>query len=193
MEQRSSEWHKMRRNYIGASDAPIIMGVSPYKSVAELWKEKVGLSQPRSATGAMLYGIRFESQALESFQSETGLSMKPRVVYHESISYMMASLDGITDDQDLAVEIKCAGKKDHAIALEGIIPLKYYPQLQHQIEVAKLDKIYYYSYNISHQDNEVPIISTSLITVTRNDEYIKLLLEKEKQFWKCVEEYIEIE
>ena len=42
MEQKSEEWLDWRKKGIGSSDAPIIMGVSPWKTPFELWEEKTG-------------------------------------------------------------------------------------------------------------------------------------------------------
>ena len=39
--QQSEEWLEFRRSRIGASDAPIIMGVSPWKTHYKLWVEKI--------------------------------------------------------------------------------------------------------------------------------------------------------
>lgn len=40
--QNTQEWEKFRLQKIGASDAPIIMGVSPWKTPFQLWLEKTG-------------------------------------------------------------------------------------------------------------------------------------------------------
>ncbi len=38
--QNTPEWHAFRRKRIGASDAPVIMGISPWKTPYQLWIEK---------------------------------------------------------------------------------------------------------------------------------------------------------
>ncbi len=43
--QHSNEWLELRKNKIGASDAPIIMKVSPWKTPYRLWEEKLGLTE----------------------------------------------------------------------------------------------------------------------------------------------------
>jgi predicted phage-related endonuclease len=87
---------------------------------------------------------------------------------------MIASFDGISVKRDYALEIKCPGKKDHGTALKGSIPIKYYPQLQHQLAVCGLDFIYYYSFD---GEDGVTLI------VQRDDDFIKNMIDKEKQFW----------
>ena len=38
--QGSAEWHAFRRQHYTASDAPAMLGISPYKTRAELLREK---------------------------------------------------------------------------------------------------------------------------------------------------------
>lgn len=170
------EWKQFRRVHLGASDAPIIMGVSPWMSPLKLYEEKIfGFEQEENAY--MGRGKELESIALESFENETGLTMFPMVFKHDSISWMSASYDGITIDRTAIVEIKCPGKKDHEMALQGKIPTKYLPQIMHQIEVSGLDFAYYYSF-----DSERGVS----IEVPRDQAFIDILLEKEFEFWNCL-------
>ena len=39
------EWLQLRRNGIGGSDASVIMGKNPYRSILQLWEEKTGKLQ----------------------------------------------------------------------------------------------------------------------------------------------------
>ncbi len=74
LEQGTPEWHEYRSMHIGASDAPIIMGVSPWRNVKQLYNEKMGLHNTRS-TPAMQRGVEMEPQARKSFaSSDCGLS-----------------------------------------------------------------------------------------------------------------------
>ena len=46
IEQGSKEWHDFRAKHFTASDAPAMLGVSPYKTRIELLKEKkYGITQ----------------------------------------------------------------------------------------------------------------------------------------------------
>ena len=42
LNQRSEEWLQWRSKGVTASDIPIILGLSPYKTRWQLWAEKVG-------------------------------------------------------------------------------------------------------------------------------------------------------
>ncbi len=173
--QNTSEWLEWRKDMIGASDAPVIMGVSPFKTPRELWLYKRGEAPEQIDTPWMRRGRELESTALKAFEKETDILMFPRVLIHKSIKWMIASLDGINVDWDRGVEIKTPGKVDHDLAKRGVVPEKYIPQLQHQIEVAGLKFIYYCSFDGTN---------VAIIEVDRDDDYIKKMLKKEKQFYK---------
>ena len=176
--QGSPEWLAYRKTKIGASDAPIIMGDSPWKNIVELWKEKCTIDATTRATSKLMQrGIDLEPVARSFYIDLTHNFVAPAVLDHPSIEFMMASLDGITYDRKTAVEIKCAGAKDHATAVNGIVPKKYYAQLQHQIEVAGLDDIDYFSF-----DGNAGVI----VNVKRDQAYIDKLLAEEAKFWHCV-------
>lgn len=177
MKQQTKEWYEFRKNKIGASDAPVIMMKSPWKSPYQLWLEKMGCCEESFPTHAMLRGLELENKARESFEKEIGRLVFPKVLVNPEYEWQMASLDGISEDNKIAVEIKCPKGEDHLLALNGKIPEKYYPQLQHQIKVAHLDFIYYYSF-----DGE----NGTIVKVARNEKFINEMMEKEKEFWNCM-------
>lgn len=174
MEQQTKEWHELRKTKIGASDAPVIMRVSPWKTPLQLWEEKLGLRQASFQSEKMKRGLELENQAREVFSNEVGYEMKPTVIVSDKYSFMMASLDGISACKRYAVEIKCPGHKDHSVAINDMIPEKYVPQLQHQMLVCNLEMIFYFSYNGS---------CGKVLEVKRDEDYIGLLIEKETEFW----------
>jgi putative phage-type endonuclease len=179
IKQNTPEWLALRKNYIGASDSPKIMGVSPYGTAYDLWQEKLGLVADKETSWAMQRGHNLEEPARLAFEGMTGLLTAAEVKFHPKINYMMASIDGIDVEEKAIVEIKCPNKVDHAIATAGEVPEKYFPQLQHQLEVCELEMAYYFSF-----DGKTGVI----VKVFRDDKYIQKLLQKEKDFWECVQE-----
>lgn len=172
LSQNTQEWEQFRLQKIGASDAPIIIGVSPWKTPFQLWLEKTGQAVG-TQNQAMLRGKALEDMARRAFEKMTGLIIFPRVVQSIDHEWMIASLDGIDMDETVVVEIKCAGEIDHTLAKQGKVPEKYYPQLQHQLSVAGLEKCCYYSFD----GNEGVIVE-----VERDSQYIEKLVEEEKKF-----------
>lgn len=179
--QRTKAWLDFRRNHICASDAPIILGMSPFKTIEQLLDEKIrGFEQVQNPF--MLRGNNLEPIGLAEFEKETGLTMFPCVAVHDELDWMAASFDGMTIDEDYILEIKCPGKKDHKTALEGKVPDKYIAQLQHQIFVSGLDFSYYYSFDG---------LKGVILEVKRDQEFIEKMIEKETEFWNILQTEIE--
>jgi len=174
MKQGSAEWKAMRRRGIGASDAPVIMGVSKWKTPYELWCEKMEITPEPDSSWQQRDGIRREEEARRAFEIETGHVVFADVVRHATVPYMFASLDGISIDRSVMVELKCAGAVDHEMAMDGMVPPHYMPQLQHQMECVGRSDMYYFSYGKNSQ---------KCIKVRYDAEYVKSLLAAEAQFY----------
>jgi len=180
IQQNTQEWLDLRKNHIGASDAPIILGQSPWKTAFQLWEEKLGLRELPQMNEAMMRGHELEPIARQAYNDYTGLCAEPEVVFHPDRKWMMASLDGLSLDRSVVVEIKCPGYKDHDLAASGKIPEKYYAQLQHQLATIGLNLLHYFSY----RDGEF-----HLIEVERDDKFIKSMLTKEEAFWLNIQDF----
>jgi putative phage-type endonuclease len=178
--QGSEIWKAMRLNKIGASDAPIIMQISPFCTPYQLWTYKMGVAEPQM-NSAMSRGVAMEEEARQAFNLAHNVTVVPKVYFDDVYPWMMASLDGVSEDGRIVVEIKCPGIGDHLIALEGRIPEKYWPQLQHQLYITGLPSIWYCSYRSPNDHTS--------IKVYRDDEYIEKMLEKEKEFYRCMTEF----
>ena len=166
IKQNTQEWLELRKSHIGASDAPIILGQSPWKTAFQLWEEKLGLREPQQINAAMMRGHELEQIARSAYSKHTGVMVEPEVVFHTEKEWMMASLDGLSLDRSIVVEIKCPGEIDHNIAAQGKVPAKYYAQLQHQLAVIGLKRLHYFSYR---ED------SYHIVEVDRDDAFIKRL------------------
>jgi putative phage-type endonuclease len=171
--QGSEDWLDYRKKGIGASDAASIMGVG-FSTPLELWKEKLGLVT-KEVTTRMQRGTDLEPLAREAFIESLGIEVYPCVVESKEYPWQFASLDGLSYDGKTLVEIKCPNQKDHAIALEGKIPEKYFPQLQHQMLVLNLQMMYYFSFD-GNQGARVLVYADS--------EYQRTLIAKEREFYK---------
>src|SRR5512135_1888144 len=105
-----------RRGKIGASEAAIIMGESPYSTPYKLWRLKLGIDVPADIQPHMQAGLDIENEARKWFHNETGIEVFPYQIQHETIPYMIASLDGISLDKMTILEIKKPSLKDHEFA-----------------------------------------------------------------------------
>lgn len=174
----SKEWLNLRRKYITATDAACIMLLNPYETALDRYNAKInGTIKERNA--AMQRGLDLEPLALLTFEQHTGYMVKPEWRVHHDIKWMAATFDGISEE-GIAVEIKCPGEKDHLISCEGKVPDHYMPQLQHQMKVAEIDFMYYFSYRPEHK------ISFNLIRVDADRDFQDKMLGAEKAFYECL-------
>lgn len=178
--QGSADWLAYRKKGIGASDAASLMGVSPWNSPYDLWLQKLDLKPAQQENAAMSRGKALEEIARHRVCEIVGQAFFPLVAESDELPFMFASFDGMTIDNKLAVEIKCPGAKDHLIAVNGKVPQKYYPQLQHQLAVCGLDSILYFSF-----DGENGV----LLTIDRDQQYIDNMIEIEREFYRCMTEF----
>lgn len=101
-----AEWLTARKNYIGGSEAASIVGLNPYKTNVELWREKVGISDPEdiSEKPYIKYGHAAEPLLRELFK----LDFPQYDVRHDDFAFYVnsdfpfahASLDGELIDKD---------------------------------------------------------------------------------------------
>lgn len=134
MVQGTPEWHQHRKQYHNASESPAVMELSPWMTPYQLWQLKTGRTQPGEATAPMKHGTEMEPLARAAYEAMTGAVMQPLVVVDGNYS---ASLDGITLDGDLIVEIKCPYKGKVSELWQSVeageIPEMYRIQIQHQL------------------------------------------------------------
>jgi putative phage-type endonuclease len=142
--QGTPEWLEHRRKYRNASETPAVVGVSPWVTPYALWLERTGRAQ-RPVTPAMRRGRELEAAARGAYERLTGLVMEPLVLVDGEYS---ASLDGITLEGDLIVEIKCPmqgrGSPLWQAVQEKQLPEFVFYQVQHQLMVtgARIGHLY---------------------------------------------------
>ena len=180
LHQNTPEWHRWRMQGIGASDAPVIMGETPFKTPRTLWSIKTGRKEEDPAGPAARRGRELERFARRTYERQTGIQMEPLCLVHEEFEWMRASLDGLSFDGSTLLEIKCPlSLRDRASAQESRIPSHYHAQLQHQLEVSGAEQAHYWSF---HGTDGI------LIEIRPDREYAKRLVEAEAAFWQLVKE-----
>lgn len=138
VEQQSTKWMELRRNYRTASETPIVLGISPWSTPAKLAMEKFS-SKPVEFTEsfATAHGHQYEPVAREFYEKEHGRSMPPTVLVRGDY---MASLDGFSRDRKVVLEIKCPFSGVYGSlwedALDGKVPEHYEMQIAHQLMVS---------------------------------------------------------
>lgn len=98
--QGTPEWLEARRDTIGSSDIPIIVGESSYKSAHTLAAEKLGLVEPEvddETRELMDIGLLMQPVLLHIYERKTGRKPKGQHGWrvHPTRPWATASLDGI--------------------------------------------------------------------------------------------------
>lgn len=170
-----------RNEGLGASDAPVALGLSPWRSPLELFLEKVGRGTPFEETLPVQVGKALEPVLIGQFMQKTGLIVTDaqRQFVDEANPWRWATVDGISSDGAL-VEGKCISWTGGEWGEEGTdqIPLPYVFQVQHGLACTGLAKAY------------VPVLFEAkrfqLFIVERDEGLIAKLTEIERAFWQRV-------
>lgn len=158
-------WLKHRKDYIGGSEAACIMGLNPWKSNLDLFREKTGKQEAPDLSGneAVEYGTKAEEHIRALFaldHPELEVSYVPYNSWHNpKYPFAAASLDGWLKDKNGRKgiwECKTAiiTSKAQADKWKDQIPDYYYCQLLHYFGVTEFDFVilrarlrYNYPYN----------------------------------------------
>lgn len=145
--QGTKEWQQHRAIFRNASEAPAVMGVSPWVSPYMLWEIKTG-RRTQEANFAMQRGTQLEPLARQTYENQTGHIMEPLVMTGGEYS---ASLDGISLAGDLILEVKCPVKgrssETWQEAEAGRVQQHYHWQVQHQLMVSQAAKAHFYVFD----------------------------------------------
>ncbi len=94
LRQGSAEWLEARRSLVTSTDVPVILGLSPYKSEAQLAREKLeGIETPKSLQ--MEIGTALEPVISAEYERRTGTTLRRfhGIVRHPRIDWAAASPD----------------------------------------------------------------------------------------------------
>lgn len=134
--QGSQDWHNYRLAMRNASESAAVLGVSPWLTPYQLWLIKTGRCA-QETTSAMQHGTDLEPAARAAYEIFTGNIMQPLVLKDGNYS---ASLDGMTLDGKLILEIKCPLRGSRSELWQetraGKVPEHYAIQIQHQMMVS---------------------------------------------------------
>lgn len=195
-------WLKERVKGIGGSDAASVLGLNPYKSNIDLWKEKTGRKIPTDISNKpyVLYGKQAEAYLRELFildYPHYEVTHSPYNIHvNKDYDYIRASLDGELFDKILKIlgilEIKTTEIKHREdwAKWDKKIPMNYFCQVLHYFIIDPEFKFAKLKAQIKSKDatNET-ILTTKHYHILREKHTsdINYLLEKECEFWHYVE------
>ena len=175
------QWLKLRRNGIGGSDASVVMGKNPWRSIQQLWEDKTGKTPVQENSNEYTYwGNVMEGIIRKEFMNRTGLKVRQKhfMMFHPQFQFMFADVDGIVTDErgeKCIFEAKTVSQYREEEWRDGKIPVEYMMQVQHYLAVCGMQKAYIAAliggnHFIYH-------------TILRDEGMITELVHAEKQFW----------
>jgi predicted phage-related endonuclease len=174
--KRSNE---IRRNFIGGSDARIIMGTDE-TALIRLWREKRGEADPPDYSDNLIVQLGVATERLNRrwYEKTTGQVVKDiqSWIRHPVIRRMAATLDGVVEGTGAVFEAKFMLPWSFS---EEAAAEKHMAQVQHNMCVTNA------------RDAVLSIITGGgkwiEIKLPADPLYQHLLLTAEKKFWRCVE------
>ena len=108
--QDSPEWPAYRASLkgLGASDAAVVLGISPYRSAFELWEQLTGRTSAPEETDRMARGKRFEALARAWVAERTGwrIVQVHRTIRDPRWPHLFCHLDGRFPGRHRTLQIK---------------------------------------------------------------------------------------
>lgn len=177
----TAEQKAERVNYIGASDAASVLGLSRWRTALETWALKTGqIPDPEVSNPlAVELGNELEEVCARLFTRRTGkkVARVNETVYHPTYPFLAANLDRRVVAEDAVLEIKTAGAWA-ARSWEGEdVPQEVVIQVLHQLAVTGKAKGYACCLIGGNLDFHIREIH-------RDEEAIKKMVEREVHFWR---------
>jgi putative phage-type endonuclease len=207
--QQTTKWLNMRKKMLTASDVAAALGCNPYDSDYKLLRRKCSIDSDNIIDTRMVdHGNRYEDIMISIYKDDTNKKILKSGMYrHPDYSWLGATPDGICEDDNSLIEIKCPMIR----SIYGKIPLYYWIQVQIQLEVCNIEKCNFIQgdiveineeeYNnivcsnrtgIITEDNKViywKLNDYTVHSIYRDTEWFKLNSVKLSIFWRKVNYY----
>lgn len=188
LQQGTGEWKAYRSKKIGASDASVILRVSPYTTPHTLWCYKTGRKSQPDISFVADRGNRWEPIARSRYELTSDVELPATTLVSQRYKWLMASLDGYNAEKKIILEIKCfTSKKNFQMAKDGQVPPMYVPQLQQQLFVSGASEVHFFCCLIETKNGSEFISDTALVIVKPDNAYIQETLLPELIFFhNCI-------
>lgn len=176
VDPHEASWYAERRTYIGASEAAVIVGVSPWQTEYQLWLEKRGELVRDGQSAVQTWGHRVEQVAADIYAETTGRRLRrydpQKVKRHRVHPFVGCNPDrGVLGrGEKRGVQIKSSWK-----AMTEV-PDHYRLQVQQEMAVMGWDVV------------DLAVLTGfggfEIHEVPRDDEQIRYLLDIESGWWQ---------
>ena len=179
--RRSDEELAERRNYIGGSDANILMSGDQQK-IRNLWLEKIGQQAPvdLSAVLPVAMGLMTEPLNVHWYQMDRGRPVTDRksLHHHPVHDFMRCEVDGFTQTDEAQ---PCVFEAKHVNAWSDVedVTQVYMPQVHHNMACTGL--------GWAVQSIFVGTTTWRYFEVELDEFYLAQLMDNELAFWEAVQ------
>lgn len=183
-----AQWLEERRQSIGASEVPTVLGLNPWDTPLQLALRKRGDIPDKEETEAMRMGHKLEPVVAELYTEETGRKVKdlgPYVIQrnadhpfiHATLDRLVrVDVDGESEIGDLQIKTVGAHMGHH---WEEMVPLGVQAQVQAEMAAAKLS-----------WGSVAALIGGQRFVwkdIERNDDFIAYMVAKVDVFWALIQ------
>lgn len=177
-----------RRQGIGGSDMPIILGLTNYKTPYQLFLEKKGLlDDADEETQLQYWGHRLEPVIRDEFALRNKVTIEvPETIIHPFNGYMRGNLDGFIPEWNAVFEAKCSTQFMADLWGESnsdIVPLAYLVQVAYYCLLTNADCAHLAVLIGGHDYREYRYVRDSGL-----ENMIAIAAEN---FWECVQKDIQ--
>lgn len=174
----TAKQREARRKWIGASDVPAILGLSPYRTALGIWYEKIGEMEPFEGNEATSRGDYLEPALLSYAQDALKLPVyKPRGTFKAaSHPFIRANVDGLVGSPKRGSPIiEC---KSSMVEWGDEVPEHVRAQVQAQLFATESSDAY-----VAYIG---PNLKFDLYPVCRDDVWIAGMVDVLTEFWSMV-------
>ena len=172
------EWLKIRRGYIGGSDAGAIVGMNPWTSAFSVWAEKTGSTPEFEGNLRTRIGTELEDFVAHLFMEETGKRVQ-RVNFtlvNPAYPWACANVDREVLGEDAILEVKTTNNWDVSkMTRNGEYPDQWLCQCTHYLAVSGCARAYL---AVLVECRELKVF-----TLERDENEIDALMNAERYFW----------
>lgn len=187
------EWLIERKNRIGSSDAAAVLGKSPHMTNAELWEIKTGLAEQKDISNEPY--VKYGTEAEKYVRGLFSLTFpRYRMCYTENnlwlndkYPFSHASLDGWLEGEKKGVwECKTVNvvRSGQMQEWKEGVPPHYYIQCLHHLMVTEFSFCVLTALFRFRDDS----LRMQSYMIERNEGDIEYLMQKEREFYKCIKE-----
>lgn len=181
--QGTPEWHEFRFHHRGASEAAAMLGVSPYKTRADLMREKAtGIVPTVDAQTQYVFdrGHEVEALARPIIEQHLGIDLYPATLSDGPLS---CSCDGLTMDEEIAWEHKQWNAELVQSVRDGVLPEHHKPQCQQVLMITGAKRLIF-TVSDGTRENMVSL------EVLPDPEYQRRIVAGWKQFDEDLANYV---